>query len=535
MTETRYQLIKGAPLNVKDFGATGNGVTDDTTAIQAAFTAASTGGDKVVFPEGTYIVSDNLFIYGDASIIGSGKGSVIKLNDLPSNIYWIVCGSAGWGGLSVPFTGVIEDITFDVPSSLANPINIALYLGSVDGAALRNVQVNSNGKCTNKAFGGINNNDAIVSPTRQRLLLENCVVNNAETTDGESFGFDDTERITLRNCSVFGESGDDMGLHGCTHGVIDGAYIEAETARIYVSDSSNTKITNSTIKYVHEDSGMGIIVECESIANDSVNTDITIANNTVIYTDTVTGPVATYGIRIQGARDVVVSGNRLINESSVACGNLYVEKQTLAGWEDPTELDDDDYPQPRTIVIDGNICDGKVHVTGGVDISIVNNVADHFYLTSAGGFHVYDNNNVTGDIADCTIDASAAIQRASKHLFTRVCLGANTTFVAGTEYNGAGSTEYLAQKDLAITHYVISTTTAVTVGFYQIDLYVDGVKLDDTNTFGTPWGKSVVQFINDSGDDYTVEAGSLIEVKAKCDNGTPSTNDVVIEVYGLEL
>jgi signal transduction histidine kinase len=48
-------------LNVKDYGAIGNGVADDTAAIQAAITAigATTGG-TIYFPQGTYLVSTTL-------------------------------------------------------------------------------------------------------------------------------------------------------------------------------------------------------------------------------------------------------------------------------------------------------------------------------------------------------------------------------------------------------------------------------------------------------------------------------------------
>lgn len=43
-------------VNVKDFGAKGDGVANDTTAIQAAITAVASGG-RVVFPPGNYLVS----------------------------------------------------------------------------------------------------------------------------------------------------------------------------------------------------------------------------------------------------------------------------------------------------------------------------------------------------------------------------------------------------------------------------------------------------------------------------------------------
>ena len=47
-------------LNVMDYGATGNGTTDDTGAISSALTAASKAGGVVYFPAGTYLISSAL-------------------------------------------------------------------------------------------------------------------------------------------------------------------------------------------------------------------------------------------------------------------------------------------------------------------------------------------------------------------------------------------------------------------------------------------------------------------------------------------
>lgn len=76
-------------LNVKDFGAKGDGVTDDTASIQAALNAASVfRGDIlgnamnyvqncVFFPAGTYIISDTLFVGEGTTVFGASQSSSI--------------------------------------------------------------------------------------------------------------------------------------------------------------------------------------------------------------------------------------------------------------------------------------------------------------------------------------------------------------------------------------------------------------------------------------------------------------------------
>ena len=61
---------------IKDFGAAGNGMTDDTAALQKALNS----GETVFFPAGVYLVSDQLETKGrSVSWIGTGERSIIRL------------------------------------------------------------------------------------------------------------------------------------------------------------------------------------------------------------------------------------------------------------------------------------------------------------------------------------------------------------------------------------------------------------------------------------------------------------------------
>lgn len=70
-------------VSVKDFGAVGNGVADDTGAIQSAVNYASTIGADVTFPTGTYCITSGITIKCTGDLAEEGTGSYIHFS--PSN------------------------------------------------------------------------------------------------------------------------------------------------------------------------------------------------------------------------------------------------------------------------------------------------------------------------------------------------------------------------------------------------------------------------------------------------------------------
>lgn len=68
-------MISNAPNNVRDFGATGDGSTDDSAAIQLALDNAG----EVYIPAGTYVVNSTLFIKSNTRLFGDGiEATIIK-------------------------------------------------------------------------------------------------------------------------------------------------------------------------------------------------------------------------------------------------------------------------------------------------------------------------------------------------------------------------------------------------------------------------------------------------------------------------
>ncbi len=63
-------------VSIKDFGAIGDGLADDTLAIQQALASHQ----SVFVPSGTYLVSSPIILGHRQTMIGSGQSSVIKAN-----------------------------------------------------------------------------------------------------------------------------------------------------------------------------------------------------------------------------------------------------------------------------------------------------------------------------------------------------------------------------------------------------------------------------------------------------------------------
>ena len=148
-TAGRWLPAESGVADVKaSYGAKGDGVTDDTAAIQKAITENRNQGGRVVYlPAGTYLVSDSL-TYGDnleqakfLTIQGQGRDqTIIKLKDrleaYGSGKRKAVLSQFDGNTTGMAFNNCVYDLTIDV--GVGNPGAVALmWMNNNSGACER--------------------------------------------------------------------------------------------------------------------------------------------------------------------------------------------------------------------------------------------------------------------------------------------------------------------------------------------------------------------------------------------------------------
>ena len=136
-------------ISVKDFGAKGDGVTNDTTACQNAWNAVKAlGGGVLYFPNGTYLCNIVGLGSDNVSIQGAGAGS--NIISYTTNAFAITY-DTGFPSAQL----FINDISFDDATNEYSPKKHGIYVNTGTGFALNNVYFNGLGIgfCNNATWG----------------------------------------------------------------------------------------------------------------------------------------------------------------------------------------------------------------------------------------------------------------------------------------------------------------------------------------------------------------------------------------------
>jgi hypothetical protein len=183
-----YQQKLDDFVNVKDFGATGDGTTDDTAAINRAIqqiyrsTVSPTeprARRTIYFPGGTYLVSSSILVPPYARLVGDGIGSsIIKQNQGNSTVINL-CDSSFQIGLNIGSGAVFpQDIEISGLNFFNSNTNVTTPVCVIDSAS--NVRIYSSKFTTNRGVGFYPNLVSILTSTSltKKITLDSCQISN---------------------------------------------------------------------------------------------------------------------------------------------------------------------------------------------------------------------------------------------------------------------------------------------------------------------------------------------------------------------
>lgn len=138
--------VKFGTFNVRDYGAVGDGETDDTNAIQNAINMAKqVSGSTVYIPAGIYKVSAPLIIYSHTRLLGGGKRGLSNTGYSGTHIV----GATGTDRAVIKsdptgtvFGAEIRDLRITADSNVNVQSSWGIYLDGVSECYLHNVTVN---------------------------------------------------------------------------------------------------------------------------------------------------------------------------------------------------------------------------------------------------------------------------------------------------------------------------------------------------------------------------------------------------------
>lgn len=293
-----YFTKKKSGLNVKTVGAVGDGLTNDTDAIQKAIDYS----EEIYIPKGKYLI-DNLKLKSGTSISGDGIGQTILIHTANPKGNGCMISAMSESTDSKLSSLKLSNLTLEGQSEKSGFSEFVhlLYLIGVENVSINNIlfrafqgdAINLGGVCLsdsttrhnknviikNCKFDGINraNRNAIKISDCTNLLIEKCkIVNTTQKNMPSAIDFEpDAKENIISKCSVngcyFQNVGGDLGVVGINIANFD-----------FVQYPNNITISNNTIRDCSNDMVFSYQYAKEGgISENEASASIVIENNKV--------------------------------------------------------------------------------------------------------------------------------------------------------------------------------------------------------------------------------------------------------------
>lgn len=213
-------------LNVRDYGAKGDGVANDTAAIQTALNDAVKGkGSVVLFPYGTYRITaaltinggNRIYIEGDGSVIKGGRDDLFRVRDSSDlQMRNLTYDTTNAQGVARFLRGIRLSHVTMFNCHIKNGA-LAYFLGTYDGMPIDytdktfwNSFIRLE-KCT--ADGAYLVDNMVMCQKTNNIVIDQCLLEKG-TGDGVKFNGGDSENLYLTHNEIRYMDGDGVDMFG---------------------------------------------------------------------------------------------------------------------------------------------------------------------------------------------------------------------------------------------------------------------------------------------------------------------------------
>lgn len=300
----RYKRQFSGPLNVKWFGATGDGATDDFTVIQAIIDYFN-GNISLYLPKGDYLVSDAIKLKSGMTIFGDGYATRVKCPDTG----WLMNTEARYGIITARGADniIIRDLRIygTKTQDISNTPKI-IYFGDLDNLKIESCFLE------NSAFEGIWSGDS--GTPSSKVLIHGNHVKNIGYPAGAFIALPavqpNCKDVVISN-NIIEDVGSAIGPSATNITIIGNTVREFIGTGISTGDGAEAgiiSITGNTVETTSKSTSTTICILADT--GSSTERNITIANNNIrlVGTNLIT---TGRGMRVNGKAIAHIVGNHV--------------------------------------------------------------------------------------------------------------------------------------------------------------------------------------------------------------------------------